>query len=129
MLADAFAEIARSFSGMAGGPYHAARLLWPGTPTLDTGGSVTSAGTPTEADCEAQVDVATDAMRADADFQERDVRLLILADGLDTPPDDTARLAVDAGPNAGVYSIRSTGRDPAGVGYECRGRLMPGVTA
>ena len=61
MLADAFAAIANGFSGIAGGPFVAARLTWPGTPTLDSGGSITAAGTPASVDCMAQVDAATEA--------------------------------------------------------------------
>lgn len=124
MFADAFRAIATGFSSLTGGPYHAATLRWPGTPTLDAGGSITAPGTPVEIDCQAQVDIATEAMRNDADFQARDVRLLILSD---TAPDEAASLEIAGGDHPGVYSIASVGRDPAGVGYECRGRLVRGA--
>lgn len=124
MFAETFRALATGFSSVAGGPYWPAVLRWPGTPTLDTGGSVTTPGTPVEADCQVQVDVATEAMRADADFQQNDVRLLILSD---TRPDEAAKAEIATGPKAGIYALQSVSDDPAGIGYECRGRLLRGA--
>ena len=129
MFASAFASIANGFSAMAGGPFTDATLWWAGTPVMDAGGSIVSPGTPVEQDCRVQVDVATEAMRADADFQQEDVRLLILSAGLSVVPDEAAEVVIEAGDNAGRYAIQTVGRDPAGVGFECRARLMPGETS
>lgn len=126
MFADAFASIANGFSALAGGPFFAGVLKWPGSPTLDSGGSITAPGTATTADCKVQVDAATEAMRADADFQQSDVRLLILSD---TAPDESCNVDVTAGPNAGIYAVQTVSRDPAGVGFECRARLVPGAVS
>jgi hypothetical protein len=129
VFAEAFANIANGFSGMAGGPFVDGVLWWVGTPTMDAGGSITSPGTPVEQACRVQVDVATEAMRADADFQQEDVRLLILASGLLRVPDEAAELSIVAGDHAGRYALQTVGRDPAGIGFECRARLMPGETS
>lgn len=129
MLASAFAGIANGFSAMAGGPFTDATLWWAGTPVTDDGGSIVDPGTPVEADCRVQVDIATEAMRTDADFQQEDVRLLILSAGLTTVPDEAAEVVIEAGDNAGRYALQTVGRDPAGVGFECRARLIAGVTS
>jgi hypothetical protein len=129
VFASAFASIANGFSAMTGGPFTDATLWWAGTPVMDAGGSIVSPGTPVEQDCRVQVDVATEAMRADADFQQEDVRLLILSAGLSVVPDEAAEVVIEAGDNAGRYAIQTVGRDPAGVGFECRARLIAGVTS
>lgn len=129
MFASAFASIANGFSGIAGGPFVDGVLWWAGTPTMDAGGSIIDPGTPIEVACRVQVDVATEAMRADADFQQNDVRLLILASGLSRVPDEAAELSIAAGDHAGRYALQTVVRDPAGVGFECRARLMPGETS
>jgi hypothetical protein len=68
----------------------------------------------------AQVDVATQAMRADKDYQETDVRLLLIDIASVTIGQ---RVRVDAGPFAGkVYALQSATRDPAVCGWECRAR-------
>lgn len=120
MLNEAYREIALLVSEAVGGPYHTATLNYPGTPVYDSGGSIVTPGTPTAVSCHAQVDVVTEDQRMDADFQARDVRLLILGPAsLDSVP----TLTVNAGPFSGqTYSIRSVARDPLGFGYECRGR-------
>lgn len=120
MLDDAFRQIAGLVSEAVGGPYAAGKLLYPGVPVKDDGGSIVTPGTPSEVDCRVQVDAVTEEMRLAEGFQERDVRLLILGpDALDTKPD----VAVQDGPFAGqTYSLLSVGRDTLGFGWECRGR-------
>lgn len=120
MLDEAFAQVASAVGAAVGGPYHAGLLLSDGTPVKDAGGSITTPGTPTQTACTVQVDAVTEAMRADADFLERDVRLLILGPAaLTTAP----QVSVTAGPFAGaVYELRSVTRDPLGCGWECRAR-------
>lgn len=116
-----YAAFATSFSSANGGPFHAASANYAGDPLTDAGGSITSPGTPTSFPCECQVDVVTLAMRADADFQERDVRLLII--GLDALTTD-ASIVISAGPYIGFYELKSVARDPAAFGWECRGRAV-----
>lgn len=107
-----------------GGPYHAASLLYAGDPVKDDGGSIITPGTPSEVECLCQVDVVTEAMRKDAGFRAKDVRLIILADG---EPDTTPGIRIDDGELAGnVYSLQSADRDSLGFGWECRGRLTNG---
>lgn len=104
-----------------GGPYHAASLLYAGTPVKDDGGSIVTPGTPTEVECTAQVDRTTEEMRKAEGFMAEDVRLLILGPAT---LDRTPRLSLAAGPFAGkVYSLMSVQRDPLGFGFECRGRI------
>lgn len=120
MIASSFGAFGASLSAALGGPYHASQLLWPGTPTTDSGGSITAPGTPVTADCMAQVDVATEAMRAADGFVDGDIRLIILSD---TAPTTDARLKVLAGPYAGTtWLLSALSRDPLAVGWEARGR-------
>lgn len=120
MLDAAFRQVATAVSGAVGGPYHPAVLHYPGVPIKDDGGTIIDPGTPYEVECQAQVDVATEAMRQSEGFLEKDVRLLILGpDALDTVPE----LAVTEGPFAGQrYVLHSAQRDSMGFAWECRGR-------
>lgn len=111
-----FASLATSFSAKFGGPYADAAARWPGVPTLDDGGSITTPGTPVEIACRAQIDLATEAMRQAPDFLQTDVRLLVL--GVDAL--DTAATVDVAG--RGTYALLTVTRDPAGIGWECRAR-------
>lgn len=113
-----FASLATGFSDAFGAPYRTATARWPGTATYDSGGSITAPGTPSEVDCRAQVDVATEAMRQAPDFLQNDVRLLILGlDALDT----SATIEFEG---RGTFSLITVSRDPAGIGWECRGRSL-----
>ena len=71
--------------------------------------------------CSVQVDRATEAMRSAADFLATDVRLLIL--GL-AALDDTAKITIPAGVHAGTWRLMSVERDPAAIGFDCRGRKV-----
>lgn len=114
-----FAGIASAFSGLMGGPFHAGVAIYQGTPIKDDGGSIVTPGTPVTFDCMVQRDVCTEAMRADADFTEKDCRLIIT--GLDDLSTE-AKVQILEGPHIGAYSLRSVERDPAACGWECRGR-------
>jgi len=114
-----FHSMAASFSSMMGGPFHPGTANYPGTPVTDLGGSIVSPGTPVKYDCSVQRDVCTEQMRADADFQEKDVRLIIT--GLDELTTE-ASVAILSGPHAGTYALRTATRDPAAFGWECRAR-------
>ena len=114
---------ANAFAGLAAiGPYVDAVASWPGTPTLDSGGSITAAGTPASYACRAQFDAPTQQMREAEGFLQTDVRILVLAASLSVPLDAAARILVDEGPNAGTWTLLSCQRDAAGIGFECRGR-------
>lgn len=130
MLADRFASIAGAVSARFGGPYHAARLIWPGTPVEDAGGSIITPGTPVIVDCQAQIDVCTEAMRLEAGYTDRDMRMLILAPGLSRPVDSDATLEVLAGPHTGQWSIAGASFDTMGFAFDGRGRVAdPGEPA
>ena len=76
-------------------------------------------------DDEAFEHVLIEAMRADAGFIATDMRLLVLAASLDGTLDTTARIEMSAGPYAGTtWTLHSATRDPAGIGWECRGRQV-----
>lgn len=119
-LAAAFSQVANAVGAAFGGPFAASKLLYAGTPTYDDGGSIVVPGVPSEVDCSVQVDAVTEEMRADEDFMEKDVRLVILGpDALDTAPD----VRINAGKFAGKrYSLQTCRRDPMGFGWECRAR-------
>lgn len=120
MLDQVFAGIAREFGAMGIGAYVDAQVISQAVVTFDDGGSIASSGEPTRRDCQVQVDVATEAMRGQNGFAEGDVRLLVieLTGGITT--DDA--IEVLAGAYAGVWSVAAVSADPAGIGYDCRGR-------
>lgn len=124
MLDKVFADLALAFSEAAGAPYIAVTAVWTGTPTYDTGGSITAAGTAIELSCRAQFDSPSEAMRQAEGFRETDARIIVLASSLAGTLDTKARIVVGAGANAGTWELLSVVRDPAGIGYECRGRLV-----
>lgn len=124
MFDAAFASIAGSFSQMAGGPFVDAVAKWPGTPTYDSGGSIVLPGAPTSYACRAQFDAPTQQMRAAEGFLQTDVRILVLATSISRVLDTAATITVASGPNAGTWAILTCQRDPAGVGFECRGRKV-----
>lgn len=116
-----FANLATGFSGAFGGPYADAVAAWPGAPTYDSGGSITTPADPIELDCKCQVDAPTEAMRGAGDFVEGDARLLVL--GL-TSLDTSAKITIADGAHAGTWTLMTVSGDPAGIGHECRGRRV-----
>lgn len=119
MLADAFASIALGFSASMGGPYHAGQVIRQSEPVRDAGGSIVTPGEVTREACQVQVDAATEAMRGQDGYTDLDMRLLVLGpDELDAD----AVIAVLAGPMMGRWRVQSCERDPAGIGWVCRGR-------
>lgn len=120
-------NFAATFAGLAtavGAPFYNATANWPGTPTYDTGGSITSPGTPVSLSCRAQFDSATEAMRQQEGFLETDVRILVLADSLAGTLDTKAKILVASGDYAGTWALMTCVRDPASIGFECRGRKL-----
>jgi hypothetical protein len=121
MFAEAFADIATSFSAAFGGPFHAGKVRWPGTPVME-GGSIITPGTPEEYDCAVQVDVVTEAMRGEDGYTDKDMRLIVLAPGLARAVDSSATVELLAGPHIGVWMIASNAKDTLGCAYDGRGR-------
>ena len=124
MLDQLFANLATGFAAQFGAPFEDATATWPGSATFDTGGSITAAGTPASHTCKAQFDAPTQAMRAAEGFMETDARIIVLAASLAATLDTRARIVVASGANAGTWELLSVVRDPAGIGYECRGRRL-----
>lgn len=121
-LADAFADIGLAFSATMGGPYIDVEAVWPGVAVKDAGGSIVTPGVPVRKPCKAQFDRATQDMRASPDFLETDLRILVLAATLARLLDTAAQIEVPTGQYAGSWSLLSCARDPAGIGFVCRGR-------
>lgn len=127
MLADAFAQIAVAISGAVGGPYHTGKLHWPGVPVVDDGGSIVTPGEPVEFDCMVQIDQVTEAMQREAGYTDRDVRLLVLAPGLQRRVDTDATVEVLPGASVpadhvGFWSVASSSQDVLGFAFDGRGR-------
>lgn len=120
MLEGAFAHLAVAFSNHVGGPFVDAVASWPGEPIMDSGGSITTPGTPSNYVCKVQIDAPTQQMRAADDFLETDARLLVLANTLVRDLDTNA--VVNA---AGArWALLTCQKDSVGVGYECRARKL-----
>ena len=122
MLDQVFSNLATGFAAQFGAPFGDAVATWPGTATLDSGGSITAAGTPVSLACKAQFDAPSQAMRAVEGFMETDARIIVLA--FSATLDTRARIVVATGANAGTWELLSVVRDPAGIGYEARGRKL-----
>lgn len=122
MFTDAFAQLATSFAEQFGAPFIEATAVWPGVAVKDAGGSIVSPGVPASLACRVQFDATTQAMRTDAGFLSTDVRILVLAATLAANLDDTAKIVVASGRYAGTWTLLSCQSDPAGIGWECRGR-------
>lgn len=125
MFDQLFAGIATGFAAQFGGPYLDASARWPGTPTMDPGGSITAPGAAVSLSCKVQFDSVTEAMRSAPDFLETDVRILVLSATLDARLDTKALIVLASGDRAGTYTLLSCDIDPAGIGYSCRARKAP----
>lgn len=125
MLDQVFSSLAASFSAQFGAPFIDAIARWTGTPTLDAGGSIVTSTGSLSYPCKAQFDAPTQAMRADAGFLATDVRILVLTASLGAVLNTSAKIiAPSGGANAGTWELLSVTRDPASIGYECRGRRV-----
>ncbi|MFZ5666957.1 MAG: hypothetical protein ACOY7L_17225 [Pseudomonadota bacterium] len=124
MFDQIFANLATGFSEAFGGPFIDATASWPGTPVYDDGGSIVTPGAPVNLPCKCQFDSATTAMRQAEGFQQTDVRILVLGASLAATLTTEASIVVADGPRAGTWSLLSAERDPAGIGWECAGRLI-----
>lgn len=124
MIDAVFANLATSFAAQFGAPFIDVTAKWPGTPTRDAGGSITAPAAPVSLPCKAQFDVPTQAMRQAEGFMETDARVIVLAASLMATLDTKAKIIVASGANVGTWELLSCVRDPAGIGYECRGRRI-----
>jgi len=122
MFADALASIAIGLSRAGLGAYYDAECRWPGVPVLDEGGSIDRPGVPIVYPCQVQVDVATEAMRAEQGYRDKDARLLVLCKTLAVALDTDATIVVLAGPHEGSWSLQTASLDACGAYWECRGR-------
>lgn len=124
------ADVAAAFAQIVGAlpvgisPFRPGKLSWPGEPVLDDGGSIVTPGTPEEYDCSVQVDQVTEAMRLEAGYTDKDVRMLILAPDLGRAVDTDATVEVLSGPHVGTWSIQSDAKDVMGFAYDGRGRRL-----
>lgn len=99
-----------------GGMYLDADLYRPATTPNGKGGGTTSDGTPQAV--KIQLEAATEAMRQTQGYTARDVRILMLANGVDRP---TTEHEIAHG---GIrYAITGpVGRDPCGAYWDIHGR-------
>lgn len=127
MFAQTFANLATGFAEQFGGPFADAVATWQGAAVKDAGGSIITPATASSYNCKAQFDAATHSMRQAEGFLEDDVRIIVLSATLNRTLDSEAVISVAAGQYAGTWSLLSCTRDPAGIGYECRGRRLSSV--
>lgn len=122
-LAQELAAIALGVTTELGGegPFFSAVVRSDGGPMYDDGGSIATPGAVVGRSCVAQIDSVTEAMRNAEGFTDRDMRILIL--GLNGPLDTSHVIEMIDGPNVGAWTLQSAVTDPAGIGWECRGRI------
>ena len=124
MFDAAFASIAQAFSAAYGGPFYSGFVNHPGTPIFDNGGSIATPGVATSRPCQVQADAVTDAMRRDANYQDKDIRLFVLCASLEGVLDTDCTVRISDGPHAGEWMVATVNRDPVAVGWECLGRKL-----
>lgn len=122
---NAFAKYAAELSEACGAPFYDATAVFPGVPVKDAGGSIVTPANNVTIAIKAQADAATDGVKREDGFVEGDIVLIILRDGLSRVIDTTCKVVMTTGPYPGKWSIKTVKIDPAGIGYECRGRLCP----
>ena len=123
-IADRMAGIALAVSARVGAGYWTAMVVTQSAPTFDDGGSIIAPGVRLERPCSAQVDSASEAMRAAEGYTDGDVRILILSGTLAGALDTDAVMVVSAGPHVGRYSLQSVLLDVAGTHWDCGGRAI-----
>jgi hypothetical protein len=98
--------------------YRDGTLYRAGAPIDDGAGTVT-APEPTEEPIKVQIEACTEAMRSAQGYTDTDVRLIILAPGVDRHTTD------DEAEADGVrYALASVATDPANSYWDCRGRRL-----
>jgi hypothetical protein len=116
-----FAQLATGISAMFGGPYVAGKVIDKGTPVM-RGGSIVTPATPTERDCQVQIDKATQQMQAAEGYVSGDMLFIVLAASLDGDLDTDARISVLGGPHAGKWDVSGITKDTMGIGWSGTGR-------
>lgn len=122
-MAAALSEIGLAFNAAFGGPFWPAQIITQTALEYDDGGSIIpGTGSPTLRSCMAQVDAATEAMRLQEGFGEKDRRIIVLAGTLEGEITTADAIEILEGPFAAVWSVEFVGRDTAAAGWELRGR-------
>lgn len=124
-MAAAFADIGLAFNAAFGGPFYDAEIITQSDmdTAYDIGGSIIpGAGDPTRRTCKAQVDQATEAMRATEGYTQQTRRIIVLAATLDGGINTDDTIEILAGPFAGVWMIDQVGRDTVAAGWDLMGR-------
>ena len=109
--------IAAAFSAALSGLYLPATLHRPGEYATDGEGNVLPA-VGADVACRAQVDAASYAMRQSEGYSEGDVRIIVLAAGLDGPVTTDCQITV----SDTRWMIGSAEMDAASSHWICRGR-------
>lgn len=104
-------------------PLYLPATVYSGAAAYDLEGEITR--TSTSRSCRAQVDAATETMRAAEGFSATDRAIYILATSLDGALDSDAEVVVHEGPYAGTrWRLHAPiERDPAGAYWLARGVL------
>lgn len=110
-------DLAGVFSAAFSGLYVEATLYRPSAFADDGKGGGTSSGFGPGEPVKAQLDSATQAMRASEGFVETDQRILVLAHGV-APIDTDCEISV----KGQRWAIASVTQDPAGAYYDLHGR-------
>lgn len=119
------AGVALAFTERFGAGFYDATARWPGSPTKDAGGSITTPGTVVSRTCKVQIDDVTEAMRGEAGYSDKDMALIVLAATLTGTLDTDATITMAAGPFIGTsWRVASVRQDAAGIYWLCRGRSL-----
>lgn len=110
-------QLAAAFAGVFGAIYLDGQLYRSNEFTDDGKGGGAGGGFKPAEPVKVQIDAATQAMRASEGFVEGDVRILMLAHGVEAPDTDAE---IAAGGTR--YMIESVGTDACGSYFELRGR-------
>lgn len=92
--------------------------------TLTSDGQGGGTATPTPQSCKLQVDACTEAMRAQAGYTDKDVRIIVLQSGVTGGDIDTDCKIIARGV---TYDVAWVTQDPAVSYWECR--ATPSATA
>ena len=123
-LPEAFLGLADMAATALGAPFFDGLILSETAPVFDAGGDIVTPGASSQRACRVQIDAATDFMRANLGYTDRDVVFIILAASFTGTLDTDAKIQIASGPRAGVWAVSEISRDPAGIGYSGKARLV-----